>query len=56
VKQERFAKTLEQGMRQIKDKGYAQKYEGSGKTVCHAAFAFLGRSDIEMRAETGSSE
>ena len=38
-------------MKQIKDKGYADKYEGSGKAIYHAAFAFLGRDEIEMRSE-----
>jgi len=42
---------LEEGMRQIKDRSYAKKHEGSGKTVYQAAFAFLGRDDIEMRVE-----
>ena len=31
--------------------GYAKKYEGSGKKVHLAAFAFLGRDDIEMTVE-----
>jgi len=44
-------KALEEGMRQINDKGYAKKFEGSGKAVYKAAFAFLGRSDIEMMVE-----
>jgi hypothetical protein len=39
-------------MRQIADRGYAKKFAGSGKTVYQAAFAFLGRDDIEMRATT----
>ena len=43
-----FDKTLELGMKQIKDRGYADKYIGSGKTVYLAAFAFLGRDNVEM--------
>jgi hypothetical protein len=50
-KQKLFEKALDEGMKQIKDKGYADKYAGSGKTVYHAAFAFLGRDEIEMRLE-----
>jgi len=42
---------LEEGISQIKGKGYHNKYASCGKTVCLAAFAFLGRDDIEMRAE-----
>ncbi|MCL1809114.1 MAG: PD-(D/E)XK nuclease domain-containing protein [Clostridiales bacterium] len=38
-------------MKQIKEKGYAKKYEGSGKETYLAAFAFLGRDDIEMKVE-----
>jgi hypothetical protein len=38
-------------MKQIKDRGYADKFAGSGKNVTLAAFAFLGRDDIEMTAE-----
>jgi len=38
-------------MNQIKNRGYAKKYEGSGKTVYQAAFAFLGRDNIEMRVK-----
>ena len=36
-------------MEQITKKGYSDKYIGSGKTIYHVAFAFLGRDDIEMR-------
>ena len=50
-KQRLFDEALAEGMAQISDKGYAKKYEGSGKTVYSAAFAFLGRDDIEMLAE-----
>ena len=48
-KQRLFGKALTEGLKQIEDKGYAKKYEGSGKEVVKAAFAFLGRDDIEMR-------
>ena len=47
-KQKLFTESLEEGMSQIKDKGYARKYAGSGKTVYRAAFAFLGRDNVEM--------
>ena len=47
-----FDEALEQGLQQIKSRGYADKYAGSGKTVHLAAFAFLGRDDIELRMET----
>ena len=40
---------LDEGMRQIKGKRYADKFKGCGKTIYTAAFAFLGREDIEMR-------
>ena len=43
-------KALEQGMKQIVDRGYANKYKGSGKTIYLAAFAFLGRDNIEMES------
>ena len=48
-KQELFEKTLERGVKQLQDRGYANKYTGSGKEVIQAAFAFLGRDNIEMR-------
>jgi len=38
-------------MAQISNVGYQEKYAGTGKKICLAAFAFLGRSDIEMRFE-----
>jgi len=50
-KQKLFEKALDDGMKQIKDRGYADKYLESGKTIYHAAFAFLGRDEIEMRSE-----
>lgn len=46
-----FDKALGEGMKQIKDRGYSSKFAGSGKAVYQAAFAFLGRDDIEMRTE-----
>ena len=47
-KQKLFDKALEEGMSQIESRGYANKYAGSGKKVTQAAFAFLGRDDIDM--------
>jgi len=46
-----FEEALGEGINQIKDRGYSKKYSASGKKVYHAAFAFLGRDDIEMRSE-----
>ena len=48
VKEKLFAQALAEGINQIKERGYASKFIGSGKTVYQAAFAFLGRDDIEM--------
>jgi len=50
VKQKLFEDSLSQGMTQIREAGYHEKYAGTGKEVHLAAFAFLGRSDIEMRS------
>ena len=50
-KQVLFKEAMDEAMGQIKDRGYAKKYVGSGKTVYLAALAFLGRDDIEMRVE-----
>ena len=50
-KQELFEKALSEGMEQIKSRGYYKKYTGSGKAIYQAAFAFLGRDDIEFRVE-----
>jgi len=50
-KRELFDEALSEGMKQIEDRGYCKKYEGSGKAVYRVAFAFLGRSDIEMAVE-----
>ena len=47
-KRELFDKTLNNGMKQLIDRGYAKKFESSGKQIYQAAFAFLGRDDIEM--------
>jgi len=44
---------LDEAMKQIEDRGYSEKYQGSGKAVYQAAFAFLGRGDIEMRVAMG---
>jgi hypothetical protein len=52
VKRKLFDAALDEGMKQIKDMGYADKFIGSGKETRLAAFAFLGRDDIEMRTET----
>ena len=52
VKRGLFDRVLKEGMKQIKETGYADRFIGSGKMICLAAFAFLGRDDIEMRAET----
>jgi len=50
-KQKLFEKELEDGINQIERRGYAKKYIGSGKEIIIAAFAFLGRDNIEMRCE-----
>ena len=47
-----FEEALDEAIMQIKDREYAAKYQGSGKTIYQAAFAFLGRGDIEMRVES----
>ena len=43
-----FDKALKDAMDQINDKGYADRFKGSGKTIIKAGFAFLGRDEIEM--------
>jgi hypothetical protein len=48
-KQKLFEAALTKGMEQINEKRYHKKYIGGGKTIYLAAFAFLGRDDIEMR-------
>ena len=50
-KQGLFRGALDKGMSQIKHKGYADKYAGSGKAIYLAAFAFLGRDNIELKVE-----
>ena len=35
-------------MKQISDRGYADKYTGSEKTIYKAVFVFLGRDNVEM--------
>ena len=52
TKRKLFDKTLGEGMAQIKAKGYAEKFAGSGKQIILVALAFLGRDDIEMLSET----
>ena len=49
IKRTLFDKALEEGLNQIRDRGYVKKYAGIGKEVIQVAFAFLGRSEIEMR-------
>jgi hypothetical protein len=44
-----FEDALTKGMDQINEKSYHKKYIGSGKTIYLAAFAFLGRDNIEMK-------
>jgi len=51
VKRGIFDEALDRGMKQIRDRGYAAKYSGSGKTIYQTAFAFLGRDNVEMRTE-----
>ena len=45
-----FDKALKAGMKQIAERGYADKDRGSGKTIYLAAFVFLGRDDVEMES------
>ena len=47
-KQKLFGKALDEGIKQIKDRGYTKKYLGSDKEIYQVTFAFLGRDDIEM--------
>jgi hypothetical protein len=51
TKQELFKRALDEGRQQMKDWGYCDKYSGNGKTIYQAAFAFLGRNEIEMSME-----
>jgi len=50
-KKKLFATTLDDAMKQITDRGYCDRYKGSGKAIYKVVFAFLGRDEIEMRAE-----
>ena len=52
LKRNMFDEALEEGMDQIKSRGYHEKYLGTGKQIYLAAFAFLGKNDIEMKFET----
>ena len=45
-KRELSEAALSEAIAQINEKGYAAKYNGRGKSICIAAFAFLGRDDI----------
>jgi hypothetical protein len=49
TKRQLFDEELESGAAQIKNKGYAKKYESSGKKIYQTVFAFLGRDNIEMK-------
>ena len=51
VKRNLFETALREGFEQIKERGYCDKYLGSGKTIYQVAFAFLGRDDIEMAVD-----
>ena len=51
TKKKLFDTALEKAINQIKDRGYADKYIGSGKAIYKAAFVFLGRDEIELRVE-----
>ena len=48
-KRKLFDKTLEEGVKQIEERGYHRKFERSGKEIIKAAFSFLGRDEVEMR-------
>jgi hypothetical protein len=50
-KAEMFRKSLAEGIAQMKDKGYSKKYSTCGKKIYQAAFAFLGKDDVEMKVE-----
>ena len=52
LKSKLFYDALNDAMTQINDKNYSLKYIGGGKTILHAAFAFLGRDNIEMKIES----
>ena len=48
-KQKLFDKALDDGIKQINEKDYANKFAGGTKKIYKAAFAFLGRDDIAMK-------
>ena len=48
MKRKLFNAALNNAMIQINNKRYGDRYIGSGKKLYKAAFAFLGRDDIEM--------
>jgi len=50
-KQTLFKKALKEAMAQIKSKKYGERYKSTGKTIYYAAFAFIGRDEIEMQTE-----
>jgi len=53
AKKDSFEKALSEGMAQMQERGYVKKYTEPGKQVIMAAFAFLGRDDIEMQVDAG---
>ena len=50
-KRKLFEEALREAMEQIRDRDYAAKFQGGGKVVYKAAFAFLGGGDIELSEE-----
>ena len=52
VKEKLINNLLDEGMRQIKEKGYTDKFANRNSTVYRVAFAFLGKDDITMMVET----
>ena len=50
-KEKLIRKALDDGIAQIKSRGYHEKYAGKGKTIYQVAFAFLGRNEIYMSFE-----
>jgi len=52
-KRELFDKALDEGMRQMHEKGYYRKYlcNSQCKTIHLVSLAFLGRDNIDMRVE-----
>ena len=50
-----FESALDEAMKQINDRGYCAKFAGVNKTIYKAAFAFLGRDNIEMRVDAAES-